>query len=263
MEKILIPTYTDSYDSLTFVNPKCVCVYKKIGYTPLQVVNDIKPFLLKEESASCTYVGRLDPMAEGWMHVLWSGDMEEKKVLSGLSKTYEVEVLFGFQTDTGDVLGLVNKNNKSFIEKEKIGEVIKSFIGSFAYPYPTYSSPNIKKTLKGETVNQDNIKIQQGHIYSADVLLINDVSHDELKDAVYKKLSQCHMNGDFRLDLVKDSWKNIFDKTDKDNLYNIVTIRVSCSSGTYMRTLASEFGKKLDTHGLAFSIKRIGIGKSV
>ena len=107
MEGKTIPTHTDSYDTLNFVHAKCVSVYKKIGYTPLQVVEDIRPYLLSEEASCCTYVGRLDPMAEGWMYVLWSGDMKEKDRLLNLQKTYEVDVVFGVSTDTGDALGLV------------------------------------------------------------------------------------------------------------------------------------------------------------
>jgi len=75
-----------------------------------------------------TYAGRLDPLAEGLLLVLTGEECKNKEKYLGLDKEYEVDVLFGFATDTYDILGKVlsAKNySKSEIPNENL---LKSFV---------------------------------------------------------------------------------------------------------------------------------------
>ena len=215
-------------------------IYKKLGFTPLQVLEEIRPFIPEEEKSKLTFVGRLDPMAEGSIHMLWSGDMDEKKNLQSQDKEYIVEVLFGVKTDTGDVLGLIESVNN-----EEVYLDVQKFVGAFEYDYPTYSSPHIKKVLKGEKVIH---RKQKGEIYNIENLGLKKYIPDELKNIIFNKLSQCDMEGDFRLDQVKQGWDDFF--KDNNRTFQVLTLHVACKSGTYMRVLARELG------GLALSIVR-------
>jgi len=255
MKEQTIPTHANSYDSLSFVHTKCVSVYKKVGYTPLQVVEDIRPFLFPEESTRCTYVGRLDPMAEGWMHVLWSGDSKEKEELQKLHKTYEVDIVFGVSTDTGDVLGLVVGEDYKHITVEDVQKKIQEFVGPFTYAYPTYSSPHMKKTLHG--LEQDMRK-QKGYIDSVEGVRSVTLTSEEFSQKVTHILSLIRMTGDFRLEAIRDRWKIFFENHEIEHFLQ-VTLQVKCASGTYMRTLAEELGNKLVVSACATSIRRIGI----
>lgn len=254
MEQELIPLHTSSYDSLTFVHTKCVCIYKKVGYTPLQVVRDILPYLQEDEKDKITYVGRLDPMAEGWMHVLWNGDLNEKARIASYDKVYEVEILCGVSTDTGDVLGLIQDSNTKDVEKSEISNVILGFIGPFTYPYPKYSSPSIKKTLQGDIPEE---RLQKGSIYSIEEVGVTEIESVDVQKEIEKKLLLCNMDGDFRLEQIKKGWELFFENN--TNRFMNIKVHVHCSSGTYMRTLAEELGKKLHMAACALSIKRIGI----
>ncbi len=218
-------------------------IYKKLGFTPLQVLEEVRPFLDVADQKKITFVGRLDPMAEGNIHLLWSGNMEEKHKIQDQDKEYVVEVLLGVETDTGDVLGLITS-----IQNESLSfdtEILNNFIGPFIHDYPAYSSPHIKKVLKGEKVIH---KKQDGYIYKIEDLGLVKYSPIELKGIIFNKLSQCSMEGDFRLDQVKQGW-NIFFQNN-ENEFKILTLKVKCKSGTYMRVLARELG------GLALSIVR-------
>lgn len=230
----------DTYTKYRIITDTCILIYKKLGFTPLQVLKEIKPFVSEEGKSKLTFVGRLDPMAEGNIHMLWSGDMEEKKNLQSQNKEYVVEVLFGVKTDTGDVLGLIDSVNN-----EEINFDLQKFVGPFEYDYPTYSSPNIKKVLKGEKVIH---KKQKGEIYNIENLGLKKYSSAELKNIIFNKLSQCNMEGDFRLDQIKQGWNVYFENNDKG--FQVLTLHVACKSGTYMRILARELG------GLALSIVR-------
>ncbi len=251
----MIPTHTEAYDTLSFLHPRCIYLYKKVGYTPLQVIKYISPHLSTDEASACTYVGRLDPMAEGWMHVLWSGDANEKKELASQDKLYEIDVVCGVGTDTGDALGMVTDFKR--VEIKNLEEVVQGFVGPFTFPYPKFSSPHIKNTLKGEDVVK---KFQQGDISKIELVKVEEI--ENLHYHIESKLSHCHMDGDFRLEKIQKEWDHFFQKESVEGFTN-VKLRVYCSSGTYMRTLAEEIGKKLDAPAFALHIKRIGVGKLI
>ena len=64
------------------------------------------------------------------------------------------------------------------------------------------------------------------------------------------------VKGDFRQQEVLISWQKMFEKCDTET-FRLIRIRVECSSGTYMRSLASAIAQKRGTSGLAWRIKRI------
>lgn len=86
-------------------------LYKNLGETPNEAILRYKAENPIYKDQSMTYAGRLDPMAEGLLLVLSGNELQNKDKYLGLRKTYEVEILWGFQTDTLDVLGLVQENS--------------------------------------------------------------------------------------------------------------------------------------------------------
>ena len=197
-----IPETGHTYTKYRIITETCILIYKKVGFSPFQVLKEIKPFVDEESRNKLTFVGRLDPMAEGNIHILWSGDMEEKKAITLQDKEYQIEVLLGVKTDTDDILGLIDSVDVEVIDFDI--KVLENFIGPFHYDYPRYSSPHIKKVLKGEDVE---LKKQDGEIYTIDLLGLENVLNAELKHKIFTKLSLCQMEGDFRLDEIKLGWK--------------------------------------------------------
>jgi tRNA pseudouridine(55) synthase len=238
-----IPETGHTYKKYRIITDTCILIYKKIGFTPVQVLREIKSFINEEYRDKLTFVGRLDPMAEGYIHMLWSGDKEEKKTLTELDKEYTIDILFDIHTDTDDVLGLIESVN----EKEMVFDknILNKFVGPFEYNYPKYSSPHIKHVLKG---NDFEYKKQDGYIYDIEFLDFKKYNEAEMKKIIFDKLALCQMEGDFRLEDIKISWKKFFKKNKKD--FQVLTLKVKCRRGTYMRVLARELG------GLALSIVR-------
>ncbi len=236
-----IPIQGNSYTKYRLITETCILIYKKVGFTPLQVLEEIKPYIDEVSQNKLTFIGRLDPMAEGNIHILWSGDMKEKERIQKQDKEYTVEVLLGIQTDTGDILGLIEY--VTYIEFKP--ENLQKFVGPFVYDYPTYSSPHIKKVLKGEKVIN---KKQEGYIYSIESVGVKNYTKEELKEIIFNKLALCQMAGDFRLDQIAQGWNDFFENSAP--MFKVVTLNVKCKRGTYMRVLARELG------GLALSIIR-------
>ncbi|MEQ1499944.1 MAG: hypothetical protein ABL917_01060 [Parcubacteria group bacterium] len=83
-------------------------LYKNLGETPNECILRFKKDNPEYADEAMTYAGRLDPMAEGVLIVLSHEELQNKDKYLNLQKTYEFEILWGFETDTLDVLGLVS-----------------------------------------------------------------------------------------------------------------------------------------------------------
>jgi tRNA pseudouridine(55) synthase len=245
---------------------KTVMIYKNEGETPLECLDRFRVEQPLYKDAVLSYAGRLDPMAEGVMLVLVDEENKNREKYLGLDKTYEVEILFGVKTDTGDILGKVEEVKEIPTEKD-VNEVLQSFVGTFVQKYPPYSS----KTVDGKPLFQwaregklDEIEIPEktSEIYSIELLDKRFMSAEDILVQVRERISK--VKGDFRQEEIVASWESFVSKSaqvsDKSAKMPIIRIQVKCSSGTYMRTLAEKVAEKLDTVGIAWSINRLGYG---
>ncbi len=85
-------------------------LYKNLGETPNEAVLRFKKDNPEYEKEPMTYAGRLDPMPEGLLLILSGEELKNKDSFLDLKKTYEFEVLWGVETDTLDVLGLISNS---------------------------------------------------------------------------------------------------------------------------------------------------------
>lgn len=239
-------------------------VYKEWGDTPLQTLEKLRVQYPVLEKATLSYAGRLDPLAEGLMLVLVGEANKEREKYLGLSKRYEVEVLFGIGTDSGDIFGIPNISAQGGIDSLKNFEItLNSFLGKHHFDYPLYSS----KTVQGKPLHQwvnegrvGEIEIPKTdvEIFSIKNLGTREIHFKEILEKVQKAVNT--VKGDFRFEEIESSWKSIQDKFQDNKAFLILKIECDCSSGTYMRTLAEEIGKKCQTGALAYSIKRTKVG---
>jgi len=245
---------------------KHILVYKKEGETPLQAINRLKNKYPEYKSEKIGYAGRLDPMAEGLLLLLIGYENKQKKKYENLSKVYECEVLLGVRTDTFDILGLVDNQTTLLQEKSNkdIGRVLNSFIGKSTQPYPAFSS----KTVLGKPLYywaregkllEITVPTKEIEIYQLTLLDIFSMKKEEIHSSILKRIEI--VEGNFRQESVKKTWETFFNTTSKRE-FKMLKIRVFCSSGTYVRFLANQIGKKLNQQSLAFSITRVKIGES-
>lgn len=247
MDKDILSLAGLSYKDLNFskIEEGYFSVYKNIGYTPLQALKEIQSQL--PEKIPMTYVGRLDPMAEGWFDIVFNGDMDLKARLMQKDKVYEIEILFGVSTDTGDVLGLIQSFESKHVDDDILQKVLKQTIGKHTWKYPRYSSPHI--------ANPEADRYKDIEIYDISDVKLYDISSFELRKSIFHKLDTSRMPGDFRLELIREEWQKLFH--DHEVNLQVCSCKVSCSTGTYMRTLAEVVGGCLGVPAMVFSIKRI------
>lgn len=243
-------------------NSQVVTLFKKIGQTPLDVINILKQTRPEFRDQKIAYAGRLDPMAEGLLIILVGDACKNRKFYERLPKTYEFEVLFGIETDTYDILGKIVSQTELNLSKSGIIQNISHFLGKHEQPYPPFSSPRVngrplfywarEGKLNSIKIPKKNIKI-----YSFELNNLKKVSKVKLKDTILKKLSK--VTGDFRQGEIIKAWKKYFEETNQTK-FQIASFTIKCSSGTYVRSIAHELGKKLESDALALSIKRTKIG---
>src|SRR6185436_12995765 len=84
-----------------------ILLHKPLGLSPLEVIKLFKQQNFEYASATISYAGRLDPMADGLLLLLVNEENTQRKLYEALPKTYEFTVLLGVETDTYDILGKI------------------------------------------------------------------------------------------------------------------------------------------------------------
>ena len=226
--------------------------YKKIGETPLECLERVRLEYGKPQEVPMTYAGRLDPMAEGLMIILVGDDCKDKERYTKMDKEYEVEILFGVCTDSYDTLGLITKTDKVSFDSIDF----QKYKGKFTQEYPRYSSKIIamKQSLDKEGKDlPDEMPTKEVEIYDIEQIGSRALSGQKIFETISENIKL--VKGDFRQNEIVDKWQKFAQENYKTR-FIILKIKVSCSSGTYMRSLANRIGIDAGIPALAFSIKR-------
>lgn len=236
-------------------------LYKNLGETPLECLYRFKQDNPEYKDTKMTYLGRLDPMAEGLLLVL-TGDTREKNKYLSLDKTYEFEVLWGLESDTYDVLGKVKFGDFGPQKLEnKMASVLKNTSTKKTQSYPPFSSKVFKGNFLLARENKiDEICIPERgiKIFSIDHIHTRMIRGQEILKEVLEKINL--INGDFRQKEIIKTWQKALSRMPLD-MFMISKFHADVSSGTYIRGLAHEMGHFLNSHALAYSIKRTRVGE--
>jgi tRNA pseudouridine55 synthase len=214
-----------------------------------------------------SYAGRLDPMAEGVLLVVVGEENKKKNEYLDLDKEYTFDVLFGFSTDTYDVLGLmedaVTRASHKALRVPLLMEYVAQLPGEQTQKYPPFSSkplegvPLFVKARKGE-LNKFDLPDHQIEIYDAAVTGTRRITDTELLADVEAAVKL--VKGDFRQERVLHLWRDSV-RVLYGLSFDVATISIHCSSGTYVRSIAHELGEHIGIPTLAMRILRTRVGK--
>jgi tRNA pseudouridine55 synthase len=175
--------------------------------------------------------GTLDPFATGVLVILLGKATRLSQFLTGVDKEYEAIIRLGYSTDTGDRTGTPipgpTTEVRNWTEPE-IEVALQSLRGYIDQVPPMYSAKKVdgKKLYelarRGETVERRPVRV-----------------------CIYD-FAAIRPGGQ----LIKDNLDGTFD----------FHARVSCSSGTYVRTLAEDFGKRLYVGAHLAELRRTRVG---
>lgn len=252
-----------------------VVLDKKVGETPLQCAEtwrEAQPPAYA--SIPLAYAGRLDPMASGKLLVLIGDECKRQEQYHGLDKGYDFSVLFGVSSDTADVLGRLQFGENPVIDPVALRAALHSLVGEITLPYPHFSAKTVQgKPLHVWTLEDrlDEIEIptQTSTIYQLKLKQLYTKTRAEIADAARAKIDTIPLvtderkalGNDFRRVDVRADWEEFKVAGNSDDQFCIADLHCIASSGTYMRSLAEEITKHLNTIGLAYAIHRTNIGR--
>lgn len=242
---------------------KVLNLYKQMGETPRERLERLRAQKPEYALEVLSYAGRLDPMAEGVLVVLVGAANKNREEYLGLSKEYVLDVLFGFSTDTYDVLGrVVEAGDPSRVTKAEIEKGINEFRGHVDQEYPPYSS----KTVEGKSLFEwarnnmlGSLTVPHKTVTVYDITLEHIYKIKELQLLSYIETNVARVHGDFRQDDTIRMWKQRL-KPGGLREFPCATITISCSSGTYARSIAHGLGVSLGVPALALHILRTKVG---
>lgn len=177
------------------------------------------------------HAGTLDPGAVGVLPVCIGNATKALEYMTDKDKSYRAELTLGVSTDTQDSFGKIVAARDIKASDEQIKDTIMSFTGKYEQKPPMYSAVKVggKKLYElarsGVTVERKSREVE---IFSIELIGIH---RDEAEGSA-------GLHGQVRV---------MFD--------------VSCSRGTYIRTLCADIGEKLGCGGhMSFLIRtRAGV----
>jgi len=259
-------------------------LYKERGETPLECIErfrDKNPELKKEKMS---YLGRLDPLAEGVLVVANGSHTKKRDEFLALDKEYEFACIFGFATDTYDVMGKILKIKKvDDINELDLIRICHLYEGEREQEYPLYSSKTISSilaarkssssesprisSLRSARLSSEDFSSQQNKmsgvkkikIYKMHFGGLQILSGKELFGRILMDIGR--VKGDFRQAEILNLWKDhIMSRTFFDTRYFLARFSAIVSSGTYIRGIVNDIGNTLGSGATTLSIKRTRVG---
>ena len=185
--------------------------------------NDVVRIVKKITKTKVGHTGTLDPNATGVLPLLLGEGTKVSKYLINHNKEYEAVLQLGKKTETADGEGIVIEEKEvlpQMLKKEFVEETLNSFIGVQNQVPPMYSA----------------IKVNGRKLY--------DYARSGQTVEVKARIIEIY---NIKLIKIDEKEKQIF-------------FRVSCSKGTYIRTLCENIAEKLGTVGYMKELNRIKVG---
>lgn len=235
-------------------------IHKQKGETLADLLVRFRKEQKLSDDIKITYAGRLDPMASGVVPLLVGDARFRKEEYIVKDKVYELEILFGVETDTLDMLGLITNTALSKkLERGQVEKVLFEISEIKTLPYPEYSSKTVSGVplfvyaRKGEEIEipKKEVVIQKPEIISIEEKNISELVRESIE--IIKKVQ-----GDFRQEEIIAGWESFLQKYSEVKVWT-ARIQVQVSSGTYMRSLAKWIGERLEVPSLAYDIVRVKV----
>ncbi len=208
-------------------------IYKPKNWTSFDVVAKVRKL---SGIKKVGHAGTLDPLAEGVLIVLTDSDTKLQDTFKDLQKQYYFEFVLGVKTPSYDLETLPEFVEEIHIPdvETTLKEIIPNFMGEQLQTVPIYSAKKVNGKRLYDVARKSSIETLPEAL-PTNKITISDI---ELVD-----ISSTPVDTDKGMKTVP-----------------FVRCNVSCSSGTYVRSLAVDIAKKLNSTAVVTKILRTAIG---
>lgn len=206
--------------------PSLLLIDKPLGITSMDVIRRLRPLLGIKKIG---HAGTLDPLATGLMIIGVGPGTKQLGTLIKLDKTYVTEVRIGEQRSTGDLEGeVVAEKLVTELPEALVREVLIGMVGTLTLPVSAYSAikvdgvPMYKRARKAERSGE----------------MVTEVPMRDMRVLEATLLAYTIDNG-----------------------RAVATVQFSVGSGTYIRSLAEELGRRLGYPATVQALRRTRVGE--
>ncbi|WP_429970817.1 tRNA pseudouridine(55) synthase TruB [Fructilactobacillus sp. Tb1] len=201
-----------------------VPLYKPLGMTSFACVSKMRHIVHQKRIG---HSGTLDPNVDGVLPICLGHATKVVDFLMASGKVYRGAITLGFSTTTEDLDGEIVEENYDFkpLTEEQIQEGLNSFVGEITQIPPMFSA----------------VKVNGRRLYDY-------ARHGETVERP-KRIA--------KIDYFKQMGESIIDE---DSHTQTIFFEVGCGKGTYVRTLAVDFGKKFGIPAVMSQLTRIKSG---
>ena len=199
-------------------------IYKERGMTSHDVVFKARKILKMKKIG---HSGTLDPEVDGVLLLLLGGATKVSDYAMDLGKSYRAEVCLGIKTTTEDLTGeIIEERTVEGIDISEIKGILKTMVGEIEQTPPIYSAVKVNGRKLYEYARRGQFDVE---IPSRKVNIYNIEFLDN---------SEYYRDGKFYF-----------------------TIDINCGKGTYVRTIATSIGEKLNIPSTMSKLTRTSSGK--
>ena len=241
--------YTNLNPLMLMIENQIILIDKPAGISSFGVVAKVRGYLKAQfgHKVKVGHTGTLDPFATGLLILLTGKNTKKSNEFLKLDKIYEATLKLGEVSDTGDPEGHIQEYSKEGSE-ESVG----------GYDRDRRSAPPVTTGGRDSVSEEPSLNILETVINS----FIGKIEQTP------PRFSAIKINGQRAYKLARKGQD--FEIPSREvEIYSIdilsynypeLKIKVHCSSGTYIRTLAEDIGKTLGTGAYLTALRRTAIG---
>ena len=206
--------------------PEIILVDKPKGITSFDVIRRLRRELGIKKMG---HAGTLDPLASGLMIIGIEKGTKKLNEYIKLDKEYVAEIRVGERRSTGDLEGVILEEKEvGVLDQVVVKEILDEMVGTLTLPVSAYSAikkdgvPMYKRARKAEKKGEvvEDVPLRDMCVYEAELL------------------------------------PNI----EYENKRAILTVRFKVGSGTYIRSLGEELGRRLGYPATLQNLRRTKVG---
>ncbi len=201
-----------------------IALYKERGMTSHDCISQLRKILHMKKIG---HTGTLDPGVDGVLPICIGQATKISELLMGSGKVYRGSITLGVAYDTEDLDGrlIAKRPLNEPLSAEKIDELLAKLTGDIMQTPPMYSAVKVNGHKLYEYA-------RKGETVHRDPRPIHIKSFKQIKPAVFDTQAQTQT----------------------------IYFEVACSKGTYVRTLAVDFGKLINMPAVMSSLTRTKSG---